>query len=1152
MILHSVLSRGCSQIQKRKMATRLRCSRASAAAIMGLFNTKLEKTAAATRPRSNQANHYHLHLRQKKHLGTCLNLIFIILLFRTAFVFLDAGRYLKHQPAVQESNLSFVFRLGDEPHFSEQTGSQYSESSKLLLLFFLALFIWVTSRTITGLAGGLSGDQRLPKSPIVHHSERFGTPDREYLHRITVPKAIISCLSYLALGLLAALLLRSSGVHPKESDFCLAGAQHIHQLYQDYKKINFRIFATILIAPVSSNQTTLERKIVNPFHRFKIRAFLEMDPANPKPRSVYRPIKHRVSDAEVLTLQYLESETGENAGFLRKGGEDNYSDVLTRSGRPAIIWAPDPEHRPSDRSSQVKMKAKNQAEGGGAATLTENFYLGVPPSNTTSPIGTPARAVYSNYLEPTESFSSPSSGPIRTALRKTKGSIFRHASSQADAEIAPMPQQGLFSRATGSILRGHSRQREESHLVANRSIGNGQSTISQGPTNPRRVRNMAFEEQARTMGFDVSQNRFGLREEIVDGAFPIQSRQRISSDSGTMVGQETSDDDYDFADDEITVLGDAETVQGGYGLRSPPTAAKFPVTETEGGLDYLQDSPSDYISWLTDCFTSPDIDLLKDFGTPPKVSTHSSHSSPWFKMADEACEGLYNHGASHMIGDFDKYEAEQVKNPFLDHSQEEQDNAEQVQNSGPGHSQQELDNSSEVNKLRGQIRTLVEKFIAMAKAKDSELQNVKACEAAAVERVKVLEKILELYGIAYGNAEELFEDDNGFDLGTNTFGAQYTPTKPGSTSTSKGSLGEDSGGKRSSHKKSKSQEGSFFKSLLGTTEPSKVAFEKLKERSLLEANTDEKDPDLAVKLGVSSRQLPPEAPKPASKDPVPKVKNGTISKLRRLSSRDNLKRKDGKVPGSSESKNYSTRNASQSSYTSRSKETSRTSITEESTGASKSPEITGGPPSYRDRVASFSEDSSPPANHQRHSRSSGKELTGQYDPDLSLALAALTADRSQQRGSGAIPQGWECMGVSRDSRKGECDEQGSMKGECERPTGVQDVSHGAHNSSVGALVHEKQAFLNEDRADQVLRPNPPSRSPPARPGLLDDSSEVHEQYFEIQEAHGEQRGQAKAPRTPEKFNLNKSLSDINLEEAEIEEGKKDGKKRGLKNLFTRK
>jgi hypothetical protein len=129
---------------------------------------KLEKTTTAMRPRGNKANHYHLHLRLKKHLQTCLTLIFIVVLFWTVFTFLGAGRYLNHQPATQDSNLSFIFYLGDKLRFSNPIGSEYSESHKLFLLFSLALFIWVTPRTIVALARGLGGDQRLPSFTILN------------------------------------------------------------------------------------------------------------------------------------------------------------------------------------------------------------------------------------------------------------------------------------------------------------------------------------------------------------------------------------------------------------------------------------------------------------------------------------------------------------------------------------------------------------------------------------------------------------------------------------------------------------------------------------------------------------------------------------------------------------------------------------------------------------------------------------------------------------------------------------------------------------------------------------------------------------------------------------------------------------------------
>jgi hypothetical protein len=1146
---------------------------------------KLEKTAVVTRPRGTKTNHYHLHLPQQNSSRTYLNLIFTIILSWNVLSYLGARRFLNHQPTIQEGHLSFVFSLTDQQHFSKQAGSHYSGSPDLSLLSFVALFAWALSQTITALARGLSRDRRLPRSPILHHSEHFSAPHRDQLHRITFPETTISCLSCLAFGLFAVLLLRSIGVHPKESDFCPAGPLRIQQPGQDVQGINLHILAAVLITPFSSSQTTLERKIVDSLYSlFKIGAIIDMDQPDSSSHGIYGPSRDHLLEADALMIRDLEASIREQIVSQDINRTEMSANMITPSSRPSTTWAPDPEHGPSDDFSQERVEVKRRAEADGVETFIGKFYAAAPSSNTTLPPATTTGGFSSAYLEQRELISSSSSGPIRKAIRKTKSSIFRQGPSQVDAEIPPMLQQGLFSRATSSILRRNPNREEVSPLLGNGSPGNEESTSSSpdshGPTNLRRVRNLEFEAQARAMGFEVSQNRFGLpeavigsnatppsqvstdirlvrnlameekaralgfnlsknpfglREEIIDdGPLVNEGGQDFSSDDGVIVGLAKSDDDYDSAGGESTILDTAEPVPGDHGLRSPPTAANIPVKEIEGGLEYLPNGPSDFISRLTDCFTSSHIDLLNNFGSPPRVSTHSPPSSRSFKITDKTRNGPHNLGSPTMIGDFGTYEAEQVQNPFLDHSQPKQDNPNEADKL-----------RGEVINLRGQIRTLVEKFIAVCKAKDSEIQTVKASEAAAVERVKILEKILELHGIAYGGVEELSEVDDSFDFATNTFGGQYTPTKTGFTSMSKGSSGGESGGKRSSHKKSKSREGSFFKSLIGTTEPSQAAFEKLKKKTLSEANTDEKDPDLAAKLGVSSRQLPPEAPKPASKDPIPKAKNGTMNMLRRLSSSDNLKRKDVKGSSSTESENYSARNASQNSHNSQSKDASLTSITE-STGGSKSPEIASGPPSYRDRVTSFSEDSSSPANHQRHSRSSGKELMGQYDSELNLALTALKMDKSQQPGSGAIPAGWEYMGMSRDGHKGGCGEPESMEEEGEKPTGERLVSHGTYNSSVGALVHEDQANLDEDRGNQVLSSKAPSRSPPARPGLQDHTSERREQYFNRHEAQEEQRSRA------ERFNLNKCLPDIDLEDIEKEEGKKDGKKRGLRNLFTRK
>lgn len=1175
MILLSVRSRCCGQIQKRKMATRLGCSSAFAGDITSLVHLRLEKSAAAERPRGSQHLRYHLHLRQKKHPRNCLNLTISFAIFWALCSFLGAGRYLTLQPAIQEGSLSFVFCLIDEPYFPKGAGSHTSRYIKLFALLFSALFAWASPR-ITALARELSGDHRLPKSSIVHACEHYLKWDRVHRHRTTFLKAIVSCIGCLTLGVLAALLLRSSGTHHKQPDIYLGAACHTREQCQDIKRRYLRTLATILIAPFSSNQTTTQRKIVKCFNRlFNIGRILEMDVPISTPSGVYQPAKHHSAEAKALKLRDLVSEDRGNIASIDQGGEDTSPDAPTPFGRSTITRAPDPEQSPFDKSNQARRKVERQAEPEGTPTLSNNFYPVASSSNTTSPASTPTRDLGPTDLSPQESTSSPSSGPNRIVVKKTRSSIFRHGSSQADTEIPPMPQQGFFSRATSSILRRNPNRREISPLVADRPTGNEKSSSSspdpRGPSNVRVLRDLDLEERARAMGFDLPLNRFGLPEEILESnitpasqaptdvrlvrdlgmeekaksmgytlpqnrfglheeivrynTIPTESEKKVSSDAGTMVGLVTSEDDHYFADDEVTVLDDAEPLLGDHGIRSPPTGAKFPVTETEGGQEYLQESPSYSMSWLADCFTPSNIDLLKDLGTPPRAATHSPHSSPMFTMADETRHGLHNLGAPSTIGDFNPYEAEHVHNSWPDQSQQEQDHA------------------NEVNKLRGEIRKLIEKFSATCKAKDSEIQSAKTSEAAAVERVKALEKILEFYDIACGGVKELSEDDSGFDLTTDTFGGHETPTKPGFTSTSKGSNSGNSSGNQFTHKKSKSQEGGFFKGLIGTTEPSLSALEKLTERTLLEANVSSKDPDLAAKLGVSSRQLPPEAPKPASKDPVPKAKSGPSSMLRRLSL-DNLKRKDTKSSGSSDSKNYSTRNTSQNSHYSQTKDVSLTSITEESSSASKSPETESSPPSSRDKVASFSEDSSSPANNQHHSRSSGT-LTGQYDSDLSFALTALKADRSPQQGSGAIPQGWEYMGVSRDRQEEECNEPDSVEEEYEGPIRAQEVPQTAFDSSVGALAHG-------DHGDQALRYNPPSRSPPARPGLQTYSTEGRKESFEGQEACEEQHSRPGAPKTPERLHLNKSLPEINPEEVDKDEVKKDGKKRGLRNLFTRK
>ncbi len=1097
------------------------------------FNMKLAKvTGAGTRPRGNDHNRYHLYSRRNQHPRHCLNLIFTFITSCIVLSSLGAGLLLAHQPVTQECNISFIPRPFDEPHFSEQTGSQYRDLPVLLVLSLLALLTWISSRTITALAQGLSGDPRLPQSPLVHHPEQSWVQDRVFLYKRSSIKTTITILSYLAVGFFAAILLTRSRTHSEESDFCPFGAHYIQKLQQTLKRVDIRVLAVALIAPSSSDHSTLEKKIVDYFiPLFKIEGILKMDRPGRSNHGIYQPTTDRMGEYEALTSRDSDSESADKTESVNLGREAFPTDTGTSSARPTVTWALDLETNPSNQWNQARMQSKRREEVDGSASVGISFNVRSSSLNAGSPIQIPIRDLSSGCLNAQESLHSPSpGGPIRSAIRKTKSSIFRHTASQEDAEIPPMPKQGFVSRATNNIFRNNASRREHTPVVGGRSISNPEA---QGPTGVMLLRDVEMEEKARAMGFTLPPNRFGFQEKLIgDGALPMESADEVSSTAGTIAGPAIVEHESDYTDDELTVFGESgtEAMSENQGLPTPPLVGKSSDPENEGGLDDLEESHFDNMAWLKNCFAPSKTDLLKDFGSPPQVEAHPPHSHPASNMAAEPSNSLCELDAPPMIGSFDTSEAKVV------------------QTSSPGYSQPDQGQNREVTKLRGEIRMLVEKLLAM----DSEMERIKARESAARERVSMLEKMLESYGIPFEDAQKHLDNDDVFDLAANNSGAYQTPTRAGFTLKSKSSSGGESAGNRPSHKKSKSQESGFFKSLRGTTEPSLVAFEKLKERSLLDANADEKDPDLASKLKVSSRQLPPNAPKPASKEPVPKAKGGASSMLRRLSSLDNLKRKDAKGAGSSDPKNYSGGNSSQNSQYSQSKDASLISIIEESTGGLKSADTASGTPSRREKVTSFSEDSSLPANHQRHTRSSGA-LTGQYGSDLSLALANITSEKSQQKGrSGAIPSGWEYMGTTEDFRQAECDEPRYLEEEYDNPTGKAHLSRATFDPSAESFAYEDRAILNEECSERVLRSIPPTRSPPARPGLLTNSSEEIQGSGGRHEAQEDQRCQAWPPTTPERFNLNKSLPEIKSEDGDKEEGSKDRKKRGLRTLFTRK
>ena len=137
------------------------------------------------------------------------------------------------------------------------------------------------------------------------------------------------------------------------------------------------------------------------------------------------------------------------------------------------------------------------------------------------------------------------------------------------------------------------------------------------------------------------------------------------------------------------------------------------------------------------------------------------------------------------------------------------------------------------------------------------------------------------------------------------------------------------------------------------------------------------------------------------------------------------------------------------------------------------------------------------------------------------------------------------MSVSENGIQEEGYEPNSTEGEDERSIQEEHAAEASINSISKALVYEDQANFNEDHGDQILRFNPPSRSPPLRP------SRPTYQYFEEKEVQNEQRNRAEVQITPERSNLNKSLPSINSPEIEQHSSNKDGKKRGFMYFFRK-
>jgi hypothetical protein len=201
----------------------------------------------------------------------------------------------------------------------------------------------------------------------------------------------------------------------------------------------------------------------------------------------------------------------------------------------------------------------------------------------------------------------------------------------------------------------------------------------------------------------------------------------------------------------------------------------------------------------------------------------------------------------------------------------------------------------------GYFQEALKEWMAIYDTTEAEARHAKAGEAAALEKMKNLEIKLDLRNGNFESAKYQSREEASFDFTPTTRGTQEKQGPSSLASTSKDRNSNQSSEKQASRKKSKSKENGVLSRIFGTKEPSLDALNELRKKTFAEANVDENDPDAAAKLGVSSKKLPPEAPKPASKDPIPKVP-GHMSKLRRFSGFGNIQHKDTKNPRSTESR----------------------------------------------------------------------------------------------------------------------------------------------------------------------------------------------------------------------------------------------------------
>lgn len=896
----------------------------------------------------DEPNRFFGHIFHKKYLRHCLNLILLVCTTSKLLFCIDVGWHQKYQSTSEGSTLCLASVFVDvPPYFSDH--SQSCACFNLLALCSLTSFAWTYSKVITAAGQRILKPARQPTRQV-----------QDYDHTTKLLDQIILGLTLITLVALTVLHIRGIGAHPWRPDFCLDQGHHLYFQFQEVKKRNYALLASILITPVSRPQYNLEAKIGKIFSiGFDISATLAMDPPASNDRGIYKQMNYRLAESEAAESGGGASNTRESLSTLVDSTEDAAAARSYPHRAAEIRWAPELEQRP--RSTEPFIRRQLKADD--ISRVLDDTDFGRSHLTSPPPISLPAGENDSRYPIQSESIVASSTGRRGLRLRKARSRVF----SQDGADTGfptPLPPKIRLRKKISTIF-GHNSSSKPTENNHSGEISREDTTFRPqllAVSNLRRVRNLEMEEACRQLGMPVPGNRFGLEEVVSDpSATGDMSCLEIAREYSLI---ENSDDSVSTSA-EINILShteDGKTLMEDEEVHSP-------IAETD-----VFTAESDPLAWLKNSFQPTQQNLLKNFGTPPKDTSAPSAptkdklpppslTTPTRNRPSSNASHLGGSAAVPIMGDLGTCEAEPARPLSRDVSHQNyileiqilqgrvEELLEEVRvlnEARQGEVKRVKDLEDEIERLRGREQQLTDE-LEFHMTKEVEMYNVRAGEAAALEKLKIAEMKLKLYENDFEGIEDSSAQEANFGFSTTTYGTQQNPGAAIFPSTSKDRNSNQSSEKQSSRKKAKSQEGGFFSRIFGAKEPSLDALNELRKKTFAEANVNEGDPDAAAKLKVSSKKLPPEAPKPASKDPVPKVP-GDMSKLRRFSSFDNLKRKDTKDTGTLESRMDSNLNASRNSQVVNLNAQSLTFITEESSKGSKSPQ-------YGTRPSSFTNDS---------------------------------------------------------------------------------------------------------------------------------------------------------------------------------------------------